>query len=449
MNYFPKVKSTQLVFTISNMKTTDIITLIANTGSTNEKKAILEKNKNNDLLKNCFLYTENKRFNYYIKVEQTTGSGKVELADEHFILLDALNARVVTGNEARDLVNKAMEKMTIESQELFCKIINRDLRCGAGTTIANKVWKNLIPEYPVMLASKFDAKAQKYLSQYENNVGFYVQCKMDGGRCLVKVSETGDVTYHSRSGSILDLFHEFDDQFSPFRGMIFDGELLVLTKTGKRDRVCGNGLYTKAVRNTLSAEEAKRFTIVLWDVIPEKEYLIGKGTESYSTRLDLLQTMEPHFGATGVRVVESKKVNTLGECLEFYGNMRSRGEEGAIIKVANSVWEDTRSKNMVKMKAVETGDFVCVGVEPGAGKYANMIGALVCETSCGKVNFSVGTGLTDKDRALSNKYIDKIIEVKYNEVISSKNKDTKSLFLPVFVQVRDDKTIANSLEELK
>ena len=44
--------------------------------------------------------------------------------------------------------------------------------------------------------------------------------------------------------------------------------------------------------------------------------------------------------------------------------------------------------------------------------------------------------------------IDKIVEVKYNEVISKKTSDVKSLFLPVFVDVRFDKDIANTLKEL-
>ena len=48
-----------------------------------------------------------------------------------------------------------------------------------------------------------------------------------------------------------------------------------------------------------------------------------------------------------------------------------------------------------------------------------------------------------------DEYIGKIIEVCYNSVIGSKGKDTKSLFLPVFKSIRLDKTVANTLAELK
>jgi hypothetical protein len=39
----------------------------------------------------------------------------------------------------------------------------------------------------------------------------------------------------------------------------------------------------------------------------------------------------------------------------------------------------------------------------------------------------------------------KIAAVKYNEVITSKGKDTKSLFLPVFLEIREDKDTADIL----
>jgi len=43
--------------------------------------------------------------------------------------------------------------------------------------------------------------------------------------------------------------------------------------------------------------------------------------------------------------------------------------------------------------------------------------------------------------------IGQIIEVKYNELIQN-DKDEWSLFLPIFLSVRNDKTEANSLDDL-
>lgn len=429
----------------------EIIESVATIGSTKAKQEILEANKSNEVLKNCFFYAENPRVNFFIRMgesrEVVAPSHGRDLSMADFLLLDRLIKRDVTGNDARQWVGNIMEPLNNGAREILCRIIDRDLRCGAGTSISNKVWKNLIPEYPVMLASKFDAKAEKYLSQFENKAGFVVQKKCDGGRVNIKVGANGVVTYYSRAGNELNLFGVFDYQFSRFTDTVFDGELLVRSKTGVEARTVGNGLYTKAVRNTLTQQEAQRFSIEIWDVIPILEFNNGIGNVPYRERLARLDQMKFDENVT---VVESKQVRTLAECVEFYEEMRARGEEGAIIKVAGAVWEDARSKSMVKMKAICDVDALCIGVEPGTGKYAGMIGNLICQDSTGALLFNVGTGLTDADRTKdASAYVGKIVECVYNEIISAKNKSTKSLFLPVFKQVRMDKKIANSLCELK
>lgn len=425
-----------------------IIEQIAQTASTNEKLAILKSHVTNEVLKKCFEYAYNPRFNFWIRYPHIPSTnGKNDIGPCTFEVLDRLITRKVTGDEARAEFQTLIESLTFPAAAVACRILHHDLRCGASDTLASKVWPKLVPEYPVMLASKMDEKAVKHLSKFESKPNaFVVQTKMDGGRLLAKVDETGSVTYMSRNGSSLNLFEAFDKDLSQFKGQVLDGELIVKTSTGKPDRKTGNGFYTKAVRDTLTEAEAKKFTYVVWDIVPETEYLAGAGTESYTARLAKL--MKAHLSAK-VEVVESETAQTIDECLVFYQTMRDRGEEGAVIKVATAVWEDARSKNMVKLKNISTGDFLCVGVEPGQGKYANMIGALKCETSCKTIQFSVGTGLTDEDRQKDpTNYIGNIVEVKYNEIITAKGRSTKSLFLPVFVTVRWDKKTANSFNEL-
>lgn len=427
-----------------------IIEEIAKTSSTKEKQAIMERNKDNKVLKAAIYYTENPRLNFYIRnTDSTIVAGKSDGRDieyKDFQIFDKLNSRFVTGNAARDAFLEAIHEMEPGARVIMQRILNRDLRIGAGTTIANKVWKNLIPEYPVMLASKGDKKSMDYLEK--TGGPFIVQKKCDGGRVNVVVDSLGNVTYRSRNGSTLELYGFFDKQFAGFSDRVFDGELLVRDQNGIVDRKTGNGLYTKAVRGTLSKEEVSQMCIEVWDVIPTNEFESGKGTVPYEERLKELLNMSfyPRF----VVVVESMKVNTLAECVKFYEHMRELGEEGAIIKVANSLWEDKRSKNMVKMKAEETADLICTGVEEGQGKYKGMIGNLICETSDGKLVVGVGTGLVDADRKKHpSEFISKIVEVGYNEVITAKGKTTKSLFLPVYKGIRFDKNVANSIEELK
>lgn len=425
----------------------DIIELVAVTSSTKEKQMILENQKDNNNLRLCFFYAESPRIQFWIRsTELPIPGGTEDISATTFFALQKIADRIVTGNAAREFLREILKPLTVDAQTIVNRIVNKDLRCNAGTAIANKVWKNLIPEYPCLLCGKFDEKAQKYLSQFENKVGFIVQKKEDGGRLIVKVDLEGKVTYHSRNGNTLDLFGVFDKQFSRHPGSVFDGELIVKTADGKPDRKAGNGFYTKAVRGTLTKAEAEKFSVQLWDIVPDIEYNTV-GTIPYQERLETLINLG---WGKNINIVQSLKVATIAECMEFYGQMRADGQEGAIIKVANAVWEDSRSKNYVKLKAINDIDALCVGVEEGTGKNAGKIGALVCTDSTGMLKFSVGTGLKDVDRDRPpSYYIGQIIECVYNEVITARGRDTKSLFLPVYKQVRFDKSVANSLEELK
>ena len=70
----------------------------------------------------------------------------------------------------------------------------------------------------------------------------------------------------------------------------------------------------------------------------------------------------------------------------------------------------------------------------------------------GLVEVNVGSGFSDAQRKeyFNPKMIGNVIEIKYNEIIDNKfDKSIKSLFLPIFVGTRVDKSKANTLKELK
>lgn len=219
----------------------EIIESIAAIGSTNAKKAILLSHKDNKILKACFYYAYNPRFNYWIKAKTLPRiEGKNDIDSLAFVVLNTLINREVTGDAARTQIEKFMESLTAEAQEIFCRIINHDLRCGASDTLAMKIWPGLVPSYPVLLCSKYNSKAEKYLKQFEGNVGFWCETKEDGGRLIVEVDFSGEVNYRSRNGNKLNLFGVFDKQLCKYVGMVFDGELVVIQKDGK----LGNGVNT-------------------------------------------------------------------------------------------------------------------------------------------------------------------------------------------------------------
>lgn len=428
----------------------DIIDQLRETGSTLEKQAILERNKDFPELKMSFWMTEEPSLNYFMRIDkhQTRLVGDRELSMD--ILTDIYNnilQRQLTGNAAKKYVEHILAQLQHKDALILTGIINRDLDCKVGTAIINKVWKKLISEMPCMLAAKMDPKIASSIVPKKN--GYIVQLKCDGGRAMAVVSEDGQVQFLSRNGKPLTTHGVFDTQLSRFPGYVFDGELLVASDDGVEDRQTGNGFFTKAVRNTIEYHEAIRFKYVVWDMIPAKDFFAGLSEIPYNKRLSQLVNAVDTFDQSRISVVPGKVISSLDEATVFYNEMLEDGQEGAILKFLDGVFENKRSKFMIKLKEELDVDAECFAVTPHK-KNPNWIGALQCRTRDGKVEFDVGSGLTEADREKDpSEYIGKIIQCKYNAVIQSKGKDKKSLFLPIFQQIRHDKTHANSLEELK
>lgn len=73
-----------------------------------------------------------------------------------------------------------------------------------------------------------------------------------------------------------------------------------------------------------------------------------------------------------------------------------RGGEGLMLRAPGSVYENTRSRNLLKVKPVRYGTGLIVGKTPGKGKYRGMLGALIVEWEGKTFKLS---GMTDALRA--------------------------------------------------
>jgi ATP-dependent DNA ligase len=105
----------------------------------------------------------------------------------------------------------------------------------------------------------------------------------------------------------------------------------------------------------------------------------------------------------------------------------------------------------VKLKIEFEIDLQITGIVEGSGKATGMMGALQLSSSCGKLVTDVGTGFSDILRQYfwmnRDALIGQIVTVKANDIISKRDRDTKSLFLPVWIEERQDKTVADSWEQ--
>ena len=127
----------------------------------------------------------------------------------------------------------------------------------------------------------------------------------------------------------------------------------------------------------------------------------------------------------------------------YYKEIVDAGGEGVIVKDLDGYYEFKRSKNWLKAKEWLTMDLRIVGFTEGYGKRENTIGGLICETDDKRISVNVGSGLSDEDLEYiannKDEVLGKIVEVKYNAEIDDKNTGKRSLFLPVYVDIRTDK----------
>jgi ATP-dependent DNA ligase len=112
---------------------------------------------------------------------------------------------------------------------------------------------------------------------------------------------------------------------------------------------------------------------------------------------------------------------------------------------------------MMKAKLVFEADYEIEGAYEGEGKYTGMLGGFNMKTSDGLIKFNVGSGFSDLQRyqmwqALLENGMDfyngTIAAIEGNDIITSKGKDTESVFLPIFIELRADKTVADSRERV-
>ena len=414
----------------------------------------LEANRNDKLLREVVRLALDPFTQFYIrkipKYNPNPNEG-IALAFALDSLYD-LSARNVTGNAAIEHLRGMLEALNQDDAKVIERIIQKDLKCGVALSTANTVWTGLLKDYPVMLCSQFEKKLV-------DKVKFpaLVQTKMDGMR-FNAIVRNGVVEYRSRNGKEIQLLGNLDADFLALAGdvdCVFDGELLVKQDGKILDRQTGNGILNKANKGTISAQEAEKVCATVWDVIPFLYFQDGECPVTYGKRWDSLCVLVDKHQPTKVGVVDSWEVDTLEEANKLFESLLADGQEGIILKDKNGVWENKRAKHQIKFKGEFECDLEIIAVEEGTGKYAGKLGAVVCRsrpTDGVVLTVNVGSGFNDDHRdnlwSIRDQLIGKIVAVKYN--MRSKNKaGEESLFLPIFVEVRDDKDEADALGDIK
>ena len=422
--------------------------------SRNFKIEQLNANSDNEVLRQVVSLALDPFTNFYQRKIPAYNPNKTSVnlnLKDAFPWLYQLCNRLVTGNAAIAHLTELLEKVSADDAKVIERIIKKDLLCGVQISTANSVWMGLIKEYPVMLCSPYEQKLVDKI-----NFPAYAQLKMDGMR-FNAIVKNDTCEFRSRNGKEILLDTDLKDQFIAIAAgsdMVFDGELMVMDPDGCQfmDRQTGNGILNKAVKGTISAKEADMVHASVWDAIPYVLFEESYCDTPYSRRFSKLKAIldvVPFKTEKKIWLVTSNIVNTLEEATEIFESYLAEGLEGIILKDGSGVWEDKRAKHQIKFKGEMECDLKIVGTEPHKKK-PEWLGAIICESSDGIIKVNVGSGFNDEHRKSYKEkdLLGKIVAIKYNARIKNKTGE-ESLFLPVFVELREDKDRADNSKEIK
>jgi ATP-dependent DNA ligase len=371
----------------------------------------------------------------------TYGAGTFTEGGHTWTILDKLAEKELTGNAAREAVEKEINRLDENSSQLLKRILTKDLRGGFSESTINKAIPGLVPTFDCMLAHKYEDSRVKSWPQV-------VEAKLDGVRVLAFVNLTNEtVFFYSRSGKefstfdhlkqpIIDMLSaaradKVDDEaeYDTMLHMVFDGEIV-------------SGSFNKTVSEVRRKDsQATDAEFHVFDILPIRTFqkedkagclLAGK----YSYRRNLLEFVVSKATSEAIKITPKYIVNSPTEILTIYDRVRARGLEGLIVKDLDGLYHRRRNHGWMKIKNEESVDVPIIAIEEGTGKYVNQLGAFVVNVDGVKVN--VGSGLSDEQRAsfweAKDELIGRLVEVEFHE----KTPDG-SLRHPRFIRFRDDK----------
>lgn len=314
---------------------------------------------------------------------------------------------------------------------MLSDLVNKDLRCGVGATLFNSVHKKAIDQFKVQLAKAVPIMDLKY--------PMLAQLKYDGVR-LIAINDDGDTKFYTRNGkqAILPELKKILDE-GEYVNYILDSEITLAT--GKQeDRTKISGMINSAMHGGSINEDNVRLNV--FDFMMLNDWNEGRCDEPYSVRFATMYSLLERLQSEHFIPAVTLTIGTAEDASEYYQEVIDAGYEGLILKSEAHLYSFKRSKDWVKVKETKTADIKCVGWQEGTGKYAGIIGTLVCTGVVEGKNVEVKVaGLSIMAAAIDPdvNYVNKTIEVKYNTVIQDSVTGGYSLFLPRFSCVRFDK----------
>ena len=320
-----------------------------------------------------------------------------------------------------------------EDKDIYVQIFTKELKLGITSKTINKVIPGLIPEFNVMLAEKYWDRINKL---EEEKPDIIITQKLDGIRAVAKVRD-GNVEIFSRQGKPIEGLKDIEEELKELENGFYDGELLL-----DKEDMPSKDLYRETVQVVNSKSEHKSNVVFnIFDYIPLNDFVIGHSEMNCLNRkrfvYEKLRKIEPdwlkpveilYHGKYDKRIVQQELDKQIA--LEH---------EGVMVNLANAAYEGKRTKNILKVKAMQDCDLKIIGFEEGTGKNKGTLGAIIVDYKGFEVK--VGSGFTNQDRdyfwANQKELLGRVITIQYFEETTNKKDNSLSLRFPVYLELRE------------
>lgn len=449
---------------IKNLELLLQINSIKGTGSQKVIQTLLQDNWNEDLEFILNVALNQFKLTHINKMSDIKAKAKhTDFAYFKELMLECISVKAMN-NTLRDKVTSFVNAFENEDiKQMLTMVVTKNLNIGLGRKLINKAMKKtIIPTPSVQLASKGVEKIEKW-----DCSTFRVNIKYDGVRIIATYTYQDDWRFFTRNFNELDktklsnvlsnlneIFIDKINNVNKYKteGFFVDGELIakdsiVEGENSSQARQSITGNVNRILKGKANNDIDKTFNYVLFDIDDISTLIKGKGNRSYEERRLLLESyligLYSNISLAKEYIIDNTEEGKL-QIKDIYNNLIKQGEEGVIIKYPYANYECKRSKYWVKMKEVLSADLQIIDFIEGTGKLENTLGAILVSFNSGET-VKVGSGFADEQRQEiwnnKEKYINKIVEIEYNAKSTDK-KGNKSLFLPIFKNIRVDKDIS-------
>ena len=411
-----------------------ILNLIKNTSSINEKKKIIMNNKNNELFKKCLFFLLN---GYPTGLSAKKIKKKVIKSEYILPTFEDVMKYLTQNNTGTDndisMIQAFLDEHE-EDREFYEQMITKSFRLGADKKVINACIPGLIPTWDIQQAYPLSEKNEPKVGEW-----FALSQKLNGNNNGVINNKC--ISRQGKEFSGLDHIISDINKLS-FKDMFFNGELIrknIDNLPDDENFQIGTGIINS------DDEDKTCIKFVIYEMFPKEEFLKGESKLTYKERrkeyLDPLAKEISDLGLENIEVVpiiyegtDKSKIDKL------LAKADSLGWEGLMLN-KDTKWKNKRNNGILKVKSFKHADILCTDVVEGDGKYKCTLGLIKCDYK--GFELGVGSGFTDEQRHYywnhRDEIVGKIIQIKYKGETKNK-KGGLSVQFPIFQTVRRDKT---------